>query len=148
LRQAANGYCCFQRGEKAGALGFWQAIEEVWPQTRGQRCWVHKTANVLNKLPKSQQSKAKRALQEIWMAEPPSPGWRTFLRNHAPDIAAMDLFIAPTIGFDLLYVLVIVSIGAPKTCLDQRHTSSDRGMDCTPDHRGIPLVRSPALPDP
>ena len=52
-----------------GALGFWQALEEVWPQTRGQRCWVHKTANVLNKLPKSQQSKAKRALQEIWMAE-------------------------------------------------------------------------------
>jgi len=41
----------------------------VWPKTRGQRCWVHKTANVLNKLPKSQQSKAKRALQEIWMAE-------------------------------------------------------------------------------
>jgi len=52
-----------------GALGFWQALEEVWPRTRGQRCWVHKTANVLNKLPKSQQSKAKRALQEIWMAE-------------------------------------------------------------------------------
>src|SRR5262249_14332737 len=52
-----------------GALGFWQAIEEVWPKTRGQRCWVHKTANVLNRLPKSQQSKAKRALQDIWMAE-------------------------------------------------------------------------------
>jgi transposase-like protein len=52
-----------------GALGFWQAIEEVWPQTCSQRCWVHKTANVLNKLPKTQQSKAKRALQEIWMAE-------------------------------------------------------------------------------
>ena len=52
-----------------GALGFWQAVEEVWPQTRGQRCWVHKTANVLNKLPKSQQSRAKRALQEVWMAE-------------------------------------------------------------------------------
>jgi transposase-like protein len=52
-----------------GALGFWQAIEEVWPNTRGQRCWVHKTANVLNKLPNSQQPKAKRALQEIWMAE-------------------------------------------------------------------------------
>jgi putative transposase len=52
-----------------GALGFWQAVEEVWPQTRGQRCWVHKTANVLNKLPKRQQPKAKRALQEIWMAE-------------------------------------------------------------------------------
>ena len=52
-----------------GALGFWQAIEQVWPKTCGQRCWVHKTANVLNRLPKSQQPKAKRALQEIWMAE-------------------------------------------------------------------------------
>jgi hypothetical protein len=41
---------------------------------------------------------------------PPSQGWRTFLRNHAPDIAAMDLFVAPTIGFDLLYALVIVRL--------------------------------------
>lgn len=52
-----------------GALGFWKAVGEVWPTTREQRCWVHKTANVLNKLPKSQQPKAKRSLQEIWMAE-------------------------------------------------------------------------------
>ena len=52
-----------------GALGFWKAVEEVWPKTRGQRCWVHRTANLLNKLPKSQQPKAKQALQEIWMAE-------------------------------------------------------------------------------
>ncbi len=51
-----------------GALGFWKAIDEVWPKTRGQRCWVHKTANVLNKLPKSRQAKAKRVLQDIWMA--------------------------------------------------------------------------------
>ncbi len=41
---------------------------------------------------------------------PPSQGWRTFLRNHAPDIAAMDLFVVPTMGFDLLYVLVIVRL--------------------------------------
>jgi transposase InsO family protein len=41
---------------------------------------------------------------------PPSQGWRTFLRNHAPDIAAMDLFIVPTIGFDLLYAFVIVRL--------------------------------------
>jgi transposase InsO family protein len=41
---------------------------------------------------------------------PPSQGWRTFLRNHAPNIAAMDLFVVPTIGFDLLYVLVIVRL--------------------------------------
>ena len=52
-----------------GALGFWKAAGEVWPTTREQRCWVHKTANVLARLPKSQQPKAKRALQEIWMAE-------------------------------------------------------------------------------
>jgi transposase-like protein len=51
-----------------GALGFWKALAEVWPKTREQRCWVHKTANVLNKLPKSLQTKAKRALQDIWMA--------------------------------------------------------------------------------
>src|SRR5262252_9425842 len=38
---------------------------------------------------------------------PPSPGWRTFLRNHAPDIAAMDLFVTPTIGFDVLYTFII-----------------------------------------
>jgi hypothetical protein len=41
---------------------------------------------------------------------PPSPGWSTFLRNHAPDIAAIDLFIIPTIGFDLRYVLVIIRL--------------------------------------
>ena len=41
---------------------------------------------------------------------PPSQGWRTFLRNHAPDIAAMDLFVVPTIGFDLLYAFVIVRL--------------------------------------
>src|ERR1700692_3185054 len=52
-----------------GALGFWKALAGVWPKTREQRCWVHKTANVLNKLPKSLQRKAKRALQNIWMAE-------------------------------------------------------------------------------
>src|SRR5260370_14913171 len=41
---------------------------------------------------------------------PPSQGWRTFLRNHAPDIAAMDLFVVPTIVFDLLYAFVIVRL--------------------------------------
>jgi putative transposase len=52
-----------------GALGFWKAVGEVWSKVREQRCWVHKTANVLNKLPKSIQPKAKTALQNIWMAE-------------------------------------------------------------------------------
>ena len=52
-----------------GALGFWSALDEIYPQTVHQRCWVHKTANVLNYLPKSSQPKAKSALHEIWMAE-------------------------------------------------------------------------------
>jgi len=52
-----------------GALGFWAALEEIFPATRQQRCWVHKTANVLNYLPKSAQAKAKAGLHEIWMAE-------------------------------------------------------------------------------
>ncbi len=52
-----------------GALGFWKAVGELWPPCAEQRCWVHKATNVLNKLPKSQQPKAKRSLQEIWMAD-------------------------------------------------------------------------------
>ena len=51
-------------------MGLWgsKALEKIYPETRWQRCWVHKTANVLNKLPKSLQSKAKKMLHEIWMA--------------------------------------------------------------------------------
>jgi putative transposase len=52
-----------------GALGFWQALHEVWPRTRQQRCWVHKTANVLNALPRSVQGKAKQDLHAIYEAE-------------------------------------------------------------------------------
>jgi transposase-like protein len=52
-----------------GALGFWKALSKAYEKTRWQRCWVHKTANVLNKIPKSIQSKAKEKLQQIWMAE-------------------------------------------------------------------------------
>jgi transposase-like protein len=52
-----------------GALGSWKAVGEVWPQTREQRCWVHRLANVLDKLPKRLQAKAKRALHEIMNAE-------------------------------------------------------------------------------
>ena len=51
-----------------GALGFWKALPQVFGSTQEQRCWVHKTANVLNKLPKHVQAKAKSDLQQIWMA--------------------------------------------------------------------------------
>jgi len=52
-----------------GGLGFWKALPQIYGNTRAQRCWVHKTANVLNKLPKGAQKQAKQRLQEIWMAE-------------------------------------------------------------------------------
>ena len=51
-----------------GALGFWKALEEVFPTARHQRCWVHKAANVLNKLPKSLHANARQDLREIWLA--------------------------------------------------------------------------------
>jgi len=51
-----------------GALGFWAALREIYPQTQEQRCGVHKTANILDKMPKSLHEKAKAMLQEIWMA--------------------------------------------------------------------------------
>jgi putative transposase len=52
-----------------GSLGFWKALPQVFGSTRTQRCWKHKTANVLNKLPKGLQAKAKADLNNIWMAE-------------------------------------------------------------------------------
>jgi transposase-like protein len=66
-----------------GALGFWKALRQVYGQSRGQRCWVHKTANVLDKLPKDLQPQAKQRLQAIWMAPD---------RQRAA--MAFDLFIA------------------------------------------------------
>ena len=64
-----------------GALGFWKALKQVYPKTREQRCWVHKTANVLDKLPKRLQAEAKQKLHDIWMAD---------TREHANQ--AFDLF--------------------------------------------------------
>jgi len=52
-----------------GAMGFWAALEEIFPTTRQQRCWVHKSANVLNCLPKRSQPKARKMLHDIWRAE-------------------------------------------------------------------------------
>lgn len=66
-----------------GALGFWKAVRQLWPTTREQRCWVHKTANVLDKLPKSQQPRAKEMLHAIW---------QTATRAEAEQ--AFDLFLA------------------------------------------------------
>lgn len=61
-----------------GAMGFWAALEEVFPATRGQRCWFHKMGNVINALPKSQHARAKQGLQEIWMAATRAEALRAF----------------------------------------------------------------------
>jgi transposase-like protein len=66
-----------------GALGFWKALRQVFPSTREQRCWVHKTANVLDKLPKAQQPKAKAMLHDIWQADTKAAAEKAF-----------DLFVA------------------------------------------------------
>ena len=63
-----------------GALGFWAALSEVYPETREQRCWVHKSANVLDKLPKRLQGPAKSALHEIWQADSRADAERAFDR--------------------------------------------------------------------
>jgi transposase-like protein len=61
-----------------GAMGFWGALEEVYPETRQQRCWQHKTMNVLNCLPKLSQPKAKAAIHDIWQAETKSDAEKAF----------------------------------------------------------------------
>src|SRR5689334_4254763 len=66
-----------------GALGFWKALRQIFPTTQEQRCWVHKTANVLDKLPKGQQPKAKAMLHDIWQAGTKAEAEKAF-----------DLFVA------------------------------------------------------
>jgi len=61
-----------------GAMGFWGGLAKVYPETTHQRCWVHKTANVLNKLPKSMQPKVKAAIHDIWMAETREKAYSAF----------------------------------------------------------------------
>jgi hypothetical protein len=73
----------------------------------------------------------------------PSQGWRTFLRNHAPEIAAMDLFVVPAIGFDLLYVFVIVRLDRRDLVWINVTNQPDGGVGCTSDHRGFSLGMAP-----
>ena len=63
-----------------GALGFWSALAEVYPETRAQRCWVHKTVNILDKLPKRLQGDAKSMLHEIWQADTRARAHQAFER--------------------------------------------------------------------
>jgi transposase-like protein len=82
LSLKARGLAAPKLATGDGAMGFWAALEEVFPNTRQQRCWMHKTGNVLNYLPKRTQPKVKKMLHDIWQAE---------TREDAH--AAFDLFI-------------------------------------------------------
>jgi transposase-like protein len=77
-----------------GALGFWAALAKVFPTTRVQRCWVHKTANVLNRLPKSVHAKVTQMLHAIWMAETRAAAHRAFDRFVATFGAKYDAAVA------------------------------------------------------
>jgi putative transposase len=63
-----------------GALGFWSALEEEFPQTKMQRCWVHKTANILDKLPKSVQGQAKHLIHEMYMSPTKEEAYKVYER--------------------------------------------------------------------
>jgi len=69
LKLKSRGMNCPKLAVGDGALGFWAALEEIYPETGHQRCWFHKTGNVLNALPKSLQAKGKEAIQDIWQAD-------------------------------------------------------------------------------
>ncbi len=88
------------------------------------------------------QSTVARYMYRSW---PPSQGWRTFLTNHVDGIAAIDLFVLPTITFQLLYCLVILRHGRRLWVSFGGDDKSDRGVDFAPDHRGVPLGQRTSL---
>ena len=77
---------------------------------------------------------------------PPSQGWKTFLRNHVPHIGAIDLFVVPTIGFKLLYGLVIIRLQRRHLVWINVTDQSDGRLDRPPDHRGLPLGSGAPIP--
>jgi hypothetical protein len=143
VRWHRAGFCCYWRWKSRPQGGRQQIHAEL-------RAWIRRMSveNPLWRAPRihgellklgfevAQSSVAKYMVKR---RSPPSQGWRTFLHNHAPDIAAMDLFVVPTIGFDLLYAFVIVRLRPQRPRLDQRHDKSDGRMGCASNNGGISL---------
>jgi len=114
-----------------GAMGFWKAVTKLWPETDQQRCWVHKTANVLVKLPKAMQHKVKEALHNIWHAETRKEAYKTFddcIERFSPKYpSAMDCL---TKDKDSMLAFLIIlqktnSTSEPKTRLNPYLLLSD-----------------------
>ena len=125
-----------------GALGFWQALHEIWPKTRQQRCWVHKTANVLNKLPPSLQGKAKQDLHAIYEAESRAAAEKAFDHFIAKYGAKYDKAVRlPEQGPRDVADLLRFTRRALETCSDHepdrkylRHRPAPHGQD-----EGLPV---------
>ena len=100
-----------------GALGFWKALDQVYPETPHQRCWFHKLGNVLTDLPKSLHGKAKANLQAIWMAatrQDASDAFKRFLKRYAAKYPkATEKLAKDREALALLLRLPGRSLGAP-----------------------------------
>ncbi len=113
-----------------GAMGLWAALAEVFPQTRHQRCWFHKTGNVLNALPKSQHSRAKEGLQEIWQAATRDDALVAFNRfvdiysAKYPKAAGSSQTIAMNCWPSTTFLRSTGSICGPQTLLNRRSRRS------------------------
>ena len=138
-----------------GALGFWKALAQVYGNTRQQRCWVHKTGNVLNYLPKSVQPKAKQALHEIWMAETREEAERLVPRNLPGEVPQGSRLPGQgPHGVTGLLRLPGRALGAPADHepdrVDLRHRQAAHGQDprlpVAPDHAHHGLQALPERP--
>ena len=95
-----------------GAMGFWAALRKVYPATGEQRCWLHKTANVLNKLPQSMQGKAKQALRDIYLAESRQTAEAFLLASFAGGIL---FFVSGYLAYGVLLKDFMVAAGMKET---------------------------------
>lgn len=96
LKLKARGMNAPKLAAGDGAMGFWAALEEIFPESRQQRCWMHKTMNVLNCLPKLSQPKAKAALHNIWQAETKTDANKAFdlfLKTYEPKYPKAALYL-------------------------------------------------------
>ena len=90
-----------------GALGFWGALSEVYPSTKHQRCWVHKTVNVLDKLPKNQQASAKSMLHDIYLSATKKMLLKLLINLLTNMIMNFYMIFQPDTGSSILELLIL-----------------------------------------
>src|SRR5262245_61200145 len=147
------------RWRRAGFLSYWRERSRkpvgrprisaemrnlIGAMSRGNHLWgaPHIHGELLKLGFTIAQSTVARYMYRGW---PPSQGWRTFLSNHVDGIAAIDLFVLPTITFRLLYCLVMLRHGTSTVGIVRGNDKSDRGVDLAPDHRGVSVGQCTSL---